>query len=174
MDCQESVEAYLEEPLGDRAVVDRHTGKIVSDALQPFTHARQSSHWRTVEVPGWPSQLGFSLRLPPEWELSELQGIDSFVGEVTGDGMRLTFDYGGFSWNLDPADDPDHTYYVAYENIGGFEAKLLISMDTVDGYTGVYFGDLGGPSLNLVGEDLFPAQQRIAIAVLRSIRLLGR
>ena len=42
-----------------------------------------------------------------------------------------------------------------------------------EGYTGVYFADLGGPSLNLVGEDLTPEQQETAFAVFGSIRLLG-
>ena len=57
--------------------------------------------------------MGFSLRLPPGWELNELQGIDSYVGEVVGGGVRLTFDYGGFSWTLDPADDPEHEFSEA-------------------------------------------------------------
>ena len=140
--------------------------------LQQFADARPSPDWRVGEAQGWPSQPGFSLRLPPRWEFKELQGIDSYVGEVIGDGVRLTFDYGGFSWSLDPADDPAHTYTVAYENIGVVEAKLLISMDAGSGYTGVYFANLGGPSLNLVGEGLTPEQQQTVIAVFRSIRLL--
>ena len=82
----------------------------------------------SVEVPGWPSQTGFSLRLPPGWEFNELQRIDSYVGELVGDGVRLTFDCGDFSWSLDPADDPAYTYTVNYWSIGGAEAKLLISM----------------------------------------------
>ena len=142
--------------------------------LKQFTDARPSPDWRIVEAPGWPSQPGFSLQLPPGWELKELQGIDSYVGEVTGDGVRLTFDYGGFSWGLDPSDDPAHTYSVVYEAIDGVEAKLLISMEVGSGYTGVYFANLGGPSLNLVGEGLTPEQQQTAIAVFRSIRLSSR
>ena len=59
--------------------------------------------------------------------------------------MRLTFDYGGFSWNLDLAADPPHRYSVLYRDVGGFEAKLLTSMVPGEGYTGVYFADLGGP-----------------------------
>ena len=145
-----------------------------SGAIQQFTDARPLPEWRRVEAPGWPSQPGFSLRVPPRWELKELQGIDSYVGEVTGDGVRLTFDYGGFSWSLDPADDPAHTYTVVYEDIGGFEAKLLISMKAGSGYTGVYFANLGGPSLNLVGEGLTPEQQQTAMAVFRSIRISSR
>ena len=172
-DCEPAVEVQLQEPLGDRVVVDKHTGELVSLSTSiPFS-LRSSPDWRIVEVPAWPSQPGFSLRLPPGWELNELQGIDSYVGEVTGDGVRLTFDYGGFSWNLDLAANPPHRYSVLYRDVGGFEAKLLTSMVSGEGYTGVYFADLGGPSLNLVGEDLTPEQQETAFAVFGSIRLLG-
>ena len=172
-DCEPAVEVQLQEPLGDRVVVDKHTGELVSLSTSiPFS-LRSSPDWRIVEVPAWPSQPGFSLRLPPGWELNELQGIDSYVGEVTGDGVRLTFDYGGFSWNLDLAANPPHRYSVLYRDVGGFEAKLLTSMVPGEGYTGVYFADLGGPSLNLVGEDLTPEQQETAFAVFGSIRLLG-
>ena len=172
-DCEPAVDVQLQEPLGDRVVVDKHTGELVSLSTSiPFS-LRSSPDWRIVEVPAWPSQPGFSLRLPPGWELIELQGIDSYVGEVTGDGVRLTFDYGGFSWNLDLAANPPHRYSVLYRDVGGFEAKLLTSMVPGEGYTGVYFADLGGPSLNLVGEDLTPEQQETAFAVFGSIRLLG-
>ena len=156
-------------------VVQVETGmQPPNEILQRFTDARPSTDWRLVEAPGWPSQPGFYLRLPPGWELNELQGIDSYVGEVIGDGMRLTFDYGGFSWILDPSDDPDHPYAVAYEDIGGVEAKLLISLDDREGYTGVYFEGIGGPSLNLVGGGLTSEQQHTAISVFRGIRLRGQ
>ncbi len=169
-DCLDSVKAYLREPLGNRAVVDMHSGRIVADALQPFGAAQPQSNWRIVGVPGLPGQPGFSLRLPFGWELNELQGTDSYLGEVKGDnGMRLTFDYGGLELAVDPADD----YVVAFEEIGGYEAKLHFPL-TGDGNTSVYFANLGGPSLSLVGEHLLPSQQQSAIAIFRSIRLLGQ
>ena len=144
--------------------VDLHTGQTFSDALQPYADAQPQRNWRIVEVPGLSSQPGFSLRLPFGWELHELQGTDSYVGEVIGDdGIRLTFDYGENSWSLDPADDPVHDYFVAYEDISGLEAKLLISTK-VNGYIEVYFPSLGGPSLSIVGENLAPSEQQAAIA----------
>ena len=79
-----------------------------------------------MEAPGWSDQPGFSLLLPPGWALNELQGIDSYVGEVTGDGVRLMLDYGSYSWGLNPEDEPEHEYLVSYEDIGGLRAKLLL------------------------------------------------
>ena len=169
-DCQELVKAYLEEPLGDRMVVDKHSGRIVSDTLHPFADAQPQANWRIVEVPGLPNLPGFYLGLPFGWELHELQGIDSYLGEVIGgDGIRLTIVYGG----SEPAVDPAQVYVVALEEIGGYEAKLHLPMKG-GGYASVYFANLGGPSLSLVGEHLLPNQLEPAIAVFRSIRLLGQ
>ncbi len=159
---------------GERVLWGGGTGVLPIEARQLLTGAEPSPDWKVVEAPGWPSRTGFSLRLPPGWELNELQGPDSYVGEVVGDGVRLTFDYGAHSWRLDPGDDPAYRYAVAYESIGGVEAKLLISLDAAGGSTGVYFENVGGPALNLVGEGLTREQQRTAIAVFRSIRLLGQ
>ena len=173
--CQEGVNVYLKEPLDDRVIVDLHTGQTFSDALQPYADAQPQRDWRIVEVSGRPSQPGFSLRLPFGWELRELPDTDSYVGEVIGDdGVRLTFNYGRYAWNLDPADDPAHEYFVSYEDIGGLEAKLLISTNATQGYTGVHFPSLAGPGLSIVGENLAPSQQQAAMAVFRSVRLLGR
>ena len=151
--CQEGVNIYLEEPLGDRVIVDLHSGQTFSDALQPYADAQPQRDWRIVEVSGRPSQPGFSIRLPFGWELRELPDTDSYVGEVIGDdGVRLTFNYGRYAWNLDPADDPAYEYLVSYEDIGGLEAKLLISANRTQGYTGVHFPTLGGPALSIVGK----------------------
>ncbi len=179
-DCFDLVKVRLGKPLGDRGVVDKHTGQVVSVSAgypyhrDAYPNTRPWPSWRVVEARGWTSQTGFSLRLPRGWDLHELNGTDSYVGEVVGDGARLTFDYGGRSWSFDPADDPAHTYAVGYEAIEGGKATLFISLDAGAGYTGVYFDNAGGPNLHLVGEDLTPEQQRTALAVFRSIRLHGQ
>ena len=71
-------------------------------------------------------------------------------------------------------EDPERVYAVAYEGIGGVEAKLVIPTGDSGGYTGIYFENLGGQSFNLVGEDLTPEQQQTAFAIFRSIRSLGQ
>ncbi len=179
-DCRDSVTAYLEQPLRSRVVVDKHTGQRVRIVRAiPYTVAetQPSADWRLVNVPGRPSQKRFSLYLPPEWELTVDQGRQasySYTGEVVGDGVRLTFGYGGPSWSLAPTDDPSHNYGFGYENIGGVKVQMLISMDPGVGYTGAFFHQVDGPNLHLVGEELMPEQQRIAVTVFRSIRLLDQ
>ena len=73
----------------------------------------------------------------------------------------------------EPGGYPAHSYIVADQRVGGFDATLFISTTPGEGLTGVYFPDLGGLSLHLVGEGLTPEQQETAIAVFRSIHLSG-
>ena len=136
--------------------------------------------WTWAEAPGWSDQAGFSLMLPPGWTFTELQGVDSYVGEVSGDGIKLMFDYGWHSWPLNPDDEPDHEYTVHYEQVGGLEAKMLLPVGALPGNgpayeaaTGIYFADLGdGYALNLIGRGLTAEQQREAVAIFRGIRPL--
>lgn len=163
----------------ENGAIERTSNK----GVQRFADANPSPSWGLVRVPGWTSQPEFYLHLPPGWRWKEGQGLDSYVGEVTGGGIQLIFDYGGFSWTLDPKDDPEHDYLVIHEEIGGFKAKLLISLDDRAGYTGVYFlipvsqisdKGRGYTSLNLVGEGLTKEEQHTAISVLRGIRFLRK
>ena len=48
-----------------------------------------------VEAPGLADQPGFSLRLPTGWELRETQPLDSYVGELVGDGVKPESTEGG-------------------------------------------------------------------------------
>ena len=161
-------------------IVTRTGDALVFQRESTSTEAGQPGpDWTRVEAPGWSDQQGFSLLLPPGWALNELQGIDSYVGEVTGDGVRLMFDYGSYSWGLNPEDEPEHEYLVSYEDIGGLRAKLLLPVKSPSGATadhppaiGVYFHDLGGASFNLIGRGLTPDQQRVAVGIFRSVRVL--
>lgn len=173
LDCEPSVEVRLQKPLGGRAVADIHSGQTVRlTTATPFS-LRTPTDWKRVEVPGWPGQPGFSMQLPHGWELNKLHGVDSYVGEVFGDGVRLSLDYGGSPWNLEVPSSPPHRYSVKHRTVGGSKVKLLTSMVPGEGYTGVYFADLGGLGLTLVGEDLTTEQKEAAIAVFGSISSLG-
>ncbi|MCI0438050.1 MAG: hypothetical protein L0177_02840 [Chloroflexi bacterium] len=127
--------------------------------------------WQFVEAPAGPDPPGFSLRLPPEWTLRELQGIDSYVGEIMGGGVRLGFDYGGYSNRLPYENDP--RYVVTYQSIGGIPAKLVRPREEAeDLITGVHFADIDGVLLTVSGRGLTREQQDIAFAIFRTIRRL--
>ena len=114
-----------------------------------------TDEWKPVEASGWPG--GFSLLLREGWQLNELQGIDSYVGEIIWSGGRMTFDFGWYSNSL--ADDEDPQYIVTYEEIGGRRAKLVRPRVEGDGLiTGVYFEDFDGSNLDI------PSQNRLQIS----------
>ena len=136
-----------------------------------------ANEWKLVKASGWPG--GFSLCLPQGWQLNELQGIDSYVGEIVGGSGRLTFDFGWYSSSL--VDDDDPQYVVTYEEIGGLRAKLVLPRGEGEGLmTGVYFedfdSDLEFSSLNrlqMSGLGLTPDQRETALAIFRTIRPLA-
>lgn len=177
-DCADGVAVRLEEPLGTRSVIDRHTGERLR-VTRPIPFAvedtRPEADWRVVEGPEWASRRPFSLQLPPGWQLRVLEGLGpspgKVTGEIVGDGARLEFDFGGRRRTLSTNYGPSYDYGRGYEEIGGVGASLLVSMDPGVGYTGALFHQKFGPNFHIVGEGLTPEQQRIAVTVFRSIRL---
>jgi hypothetical protein len=88
----------------------------------------------------------FTLSLPPGWKFNKLQGIDSYIGEFIGDGVKLEFDYGWYSNSLAEDNDPDHV--VTYEIVDGYRAKIVMPKVAGNGTVGVYFSDLDGEQKN--------------------------
>ncbi len=113
----------------------------------------------------------FTVALPPGWEFRPMQGIDSLVGEFTGDGAALSFDYGWYSNPLAGEEDPDHA--VTYETIDGRRAKIVVPRVVGRGTTGVYVEGLGTGGmdrLQVSGENLTAAQQETVLGIFRTIR----
>jgi len=128
------------------------------------------SSWQSVDTGP------FSMMLPPGWAYEPLQGIDSFVGRVYGDGVELFFDYGWYSNPLAPYGDPDH--HVWDESVSGRIAKMVVAHDPA-GVVGVFFEDVGAPPastphirtrLQLSGEGLDNAEREIALQMFRLLR----
>jgi hypothetical protein len=132
-----------------------------------------SSIPRRVETPnnGWLKvEAGaFSIYAPPGWEFHRKQGIDSYVGEFTGSGVVLEFDYGLYSSPLDEAVEPK--YVVAHDTIGGYGAKVVCPRTPGHGVTGVYFPKIASSNkLCLWGQDLTDTQQELALKIFRTVR----
>lgn len=117
----------------------------------------------------------FSVALPPGWTYEPQQGIDSFVGDFVGPDMRLHFDYGWY-WNTRPGDGAPG-YEVLHEDIDFRPADLWVARADPAEVTGLYVdyvtdSEPGWPPdrLSLLGLRLAPAQQDLALAIMRSVR----
>lgn len=125
------------------------------------------SDWKQIDAE-W-----FLISLPPNWNYTKLQGIDSYVGEFSGDGVTLSFDFGSFSNSLVDASDPDYT--VTFETIDSQQAKLVVPKALGKGMVGVYFGSLSERDrLTVEGTDLTANQQETALQIFRSIRFKAK
>jgi hypothetical protein len=115
----------------------------------------------------------FSLFAPLGWELHELQGVDSYVGEFVGDGVVLRFDFGRYSSGyLKKAKKP--AYVIGHAPIGGFPATIASPRTPGHGITGVYFRNVGRSNgLFLWGQDLTSRQQELALKIFETIRFGG-
>jgi hypothetical protein len=106
----------------------------------------------------------FSILAPSGWEFHQLEGVDSFVGEFVGDGITLTFDFGGYSNPLKEEKKP--AYVVVHKSIGGFRAKVVSPRTPGHGIMGVYFRDIGhATALCLWGKDLTSTQEELALKI---------
>lgn len=115
----------------------------------------------------------FTLSLPPTWKFNELQGIDSYVGEFVGNGARLFFDFGRYSYSLAAEGDQNHT--ISYQTIDGHRAKIVTPKVVGKGTTGVYFDDLGNNNrLTLYENDLTADQQATALKIFSSVVFLHK
>jgi|HubBroStandDraft_4_1064222.scaffolds.fasta_scaffold295224_1 hypothetical protein len=72
--------------------------------IGPFTvasayHAQMQQVSEDSVPTGW-SKVdagAFFFFAPSGWQFRQLRGVDSYVGEFTGDGIMLRFDFGGYS-----------------------------------------------------------------------------
>jgi len=114
----------------------------------------------------------FSILAPLGWKFHQLMGVDSYVGEFVGDGIALTFDFGGYSTELRKAKKP--AYIITKESIGGLSAKVVNPRTVGNGITGVYFRKIPGhDELCLWGKDLTAAQQDLALKIFETIQFGG-
>ena len=111
----------------------------------------------------------FSLYAPSGWGFHKKQGVDSYVGEFSGDGIVLKFDYGRYSSDLRDAVEPK--YVVSQEKVDGHKSKIVYPRASGHGITGIYFSKVGGSDkLCLWGQELTESQRELALKVFRTIR----
>ena len=124
------------------------------------------ANWHKVEAGA------FAIFAPSGWEFHQLQGVDSYVGELAGEGAVLRFDFGRYSNPLKEEKKP--AYVVVHKSIGGLRAKIVSPKTPGHGLTGIYFPrTFGSNKLCLFGQDLTPTQQELALEIFETIRFGG-
>lgn len=122
--------------------------------------------WRKVDAGP------FSIFAPPGWEVHQLPGVDSYVGEFVGDSIVLRFDFGGHSNPLGEQKKPK--YVVVHKSIGGHTAKIVSPRTPGHGITGIYFRNVGDSNaLTLFGNDLTSTQQDLVLKIFETLRFGG-
>ena len=112
--------------------------------------------------------IKFTVSLPAGWIYNPLQGTDSQVGEFVGDGVRLSFDLGGYVGS--PATQPNPTYTISTETIGGRTAQIIIPKASGQGEVGIYI-DTDGEDLKISGNNISPNLQEKVLQIVRSVQL---
>ncbi|WP_457127132.1 hypothetical protein [Mucilaginibacter sp. HD30] len=80
----------------------------------------------------------FSIKVPRNWSYKKQRGEDSFIGEIVGPKVDLSFDCSdrGYANHLDEADDKYHVIKV--DTTQGYIIKLIYPKVTGRGITGIY------------------------------------
>ena len=125
-----------------------------------------------------------TLLLPPGWIIEPRMGFDTLVGTISGGGIEIRYDYGKFSGSILEPDDraaisrrsPAHNFWV--ESFGGEELWFVQPVSPLPndrGITGMWSAKLPGAvgngiAISMRAEGLDGQQQKIALAVMRSVR----
>ncbi len=122
----------------------------------------------------------FDVTLPPGWDYTPRQGMDSFVGEFNGHGIKIFFDYGWYSGNLD-AYEGNPQYTVSHETIDGREAVVVAPRGSRSGFTAasILVEDHTGPNtfirttILLQADDVPSSRRAEVLSIYRSLRFEG-
>lgn len=134
-------------------------------SCRTFDELRNKDTWSRVEV-----STGFSILLPPGMVYNRKQGIDSFVGEFAGDGIRISFDYGWYGGAPSPGDYPSGTFdMMRDEIIDGYPVKIWTRTGSPS--IGMYMQVDERNGLNMGGgsENYHASVKEIVLDIFRSV-----
>ena len=113
-----------------------------------------------------------------QFTLEELQGIDSYVGNINGSGISLSFDYG---WYTSPATNlPTDEYIVTQDEINGHYRQIVKPMDSELNYTRIHLFKISDSiespdaynSLTMSAKNLNTAEQEMIIEVFNNVEII--
>lgn len=112
----------------------------------------------------------FTIVVPSQWTLEEVQGFDSFVTRMMiNDQDFVTIDLGAYSDNLNV---DASTHEVMLSMIDGRAAKIVKPKRVQNGTTGVFFDsiDIDKNKLQLSGVNLSGESQHLLLSAIEGIK----
>lgn len=123
-----------------------------------------------------PIEIGnYSFQFSSEFVLVPGQGIDSYIGNINGDGISLSFDYG---WFTRPSSNLSATEYVVTENeIDGHFKQIVKPFDSQNNFTKIHLYKIsdqinspnGYNSLTIRVKNITLSEQEMIIDVFNSV-----
>ena len=121
-------------------------------------------------------QIGdYIFNFETEFTLEELQGIDSYVGNMNGDGITLSFDYGYYTGPV--SNLPTNEYLVTEDEVSGHFRQIVKPVDSKTKFTRIHLYKIsdavtspgGYNSLTVYARNLTSVQQEIVLGVFNSV-----
>lgn len=125
----------------------KREGRPAADAPSPG--------WRRIDL------QDFSFYLPRGMKDKKVRGIDSFVREYRGGGVRLAIDYGMYSDDLRSMEGKPG-FRAEWVSISGERAKVATCRWGKSYVAAVYFPNLGGDAASGITKLTFYAESRSA------------
>ena len=132
----------------------------------------ESSEPSTIEIGE------YRLTFPTKFLLEPVQGIDSYVGNVNGNGVSLIFDYGYYSGPSTQETDDD--YLVTTDDYNGYYRQIVKPVNSQFDYTRLHMfkisdtlnGQLFYNSLTFYTNNISSNNQDMLISVFENVEVV--
>ncbi len=130
--------------------------------------SKNSSSWKKLDLEK------FTLVVPRGWRYVPAQGIDSFIGTIEGDGIKLSFEHGWYG--SASVNQNDKNYVMLNEKIDNKDARIYYPKNSKPGKIGLFIGNMYGDSfqptiLNIEGTVETEEQKQVVLKIIRSVDL---
>ncbi len=144
------------------------------DAANENIEVGYGTNDRTPAPEGWKILDAYSLftvYAPAGWVETPEQGIDSYIGTISGDAVTLRYDYGMYSGEFSHNSEYNESEYdVLNTTINGFEAVIYTPKVAGKGNTVLnVMSPREEGNLNLYGENLSAEQQEIVVEIFKTV-----
>lgn len=146
------------------------TGEVYGPS-NPFSFFQPAPVIQPTYPDGW-QQVNtqyFTFYTPDGWRVREINSDDTYRGEITNGNTVITFDFGKDTNPLSFEGNPRYT--INHEDIGTYDAKIVMPAGGTSGTTGAYYKKLFKKyTLTMTGENLTKKEQTTALTIFRSVR----